>query len=131
MKNASDYFEMFYKAVKNMSLYDVYLQAMHLFKETVKTEPPKATEDYTDRDYLESAIEAVALVHCLIYKIDYLTFFENHEELRKLSENNKLLDHLFKMKFDLFGKEILAEMGLEIVGRAGDDLLIHDRNKYS
>ena len=128
---ASDYFKKHYKFWKNLSVKDLYLKIMWLFEYIIHIEPPKAKEDYTDRDYLEVAIEALKFVHCHIYKIDYASFNDNTEELGELGYKNKLLKHLFDLKFELYGEEIFEELGLKIVGKVGNGLIVEDSNKYS
>lgn len=124
-------FEKFYTLWKHLTVIELYERTMKLFKDFTKMDPPQTTKDYTDRDYLEVAIELVTVIHCLVYGVDYETFDENVEEFRKIKTKNKLLWHLLKLKADLFGAEILTENGLELAGKIGENYAVIDKNNYS
>lgn len=125
-------FENVCELYKDYSLREMYETTLLLFKMFTGKEPPEGIDkNYVDRDYLEVSIVMVSFIHCIIYGVDYTTFNENTEELGKLREKNKLLKYMLDLKFELFGKDIFDELGMEIVERVENGLIVIDKNKYS
>lgn len=129
---AAKNFENLYEAYKGFPVEKIYHEIMKGFKIFTRQEPPKdITKNYVERNYLEASIIMVRFVHCVTYGIDYETFDDNVEELGKLREKNKLLKYLLDLKFELYGKEIFEELGMEIVERVENGVIVTDKNNYS
>lgn len=125
-------FENVCELYKDYSPREMYETTLLLFKMFTGKEPPEGVDkNYVDRDYLEVSIVMVSFIHCISYDIDYTTFKDNVEELGKLREKNKLLKYMLDLKFELFGKDIFDELGMEIVERVENGLIVIDKNKYS
>ena len=93
---------------------------------TKEEAPVLMSEVCKDRDYLEVSIVMLDFIHCLVYEIDFETFKDNVKEFKKIESKNKALWYLIKLKAEIFGKEILKENGLELVGVVGENYVVVD-----
>lgn len=131
-KTEPECFEILYESFKELSVREMYEKIKLIFVDFSKKEPPASmSKNYTERDYLEVSIIMLEFIHCMIYKIDFITFKDNDEEFDKIEIKNKLLWHLIKLKAEMYGEEIFAELGMKIVGKVGKAYVIIDENNYN
>lgn len=111
---------------------EIYDKIMPTFIAFAKKEPPASmSKNYGERDYLEVSTIMLEFIHCLTYGIDYITFRDNDEEFDKIKIKNKALWHLYELKAEMYGKEILKENGLELVAKVGKNYVVIDENNYN
>ncbi|MGL5949834.1 MAG: hypothetical protein ACRCZH_00270 [Cetobacterium sp.] len=85
------------------------------------THPIKLDGNSSQRDYLECLIESLVLYISIITKTDYKTA-DNYE----LSKEWKCLEYLVEYKMKHFGVEIFRELGLGIIEKTKDGIIVAD-----
>ncbi len=98
-------------------LYEYFMNVFNaLFSGNIK--PFMEIEEFKkleERDKLEINIEFFLMLYCLENNKSYKEITTNPEEHYKLTKEVKSLDLLIKYKMLHFGKDILNEVGLELV----------------
>ena len=126
-RTEAECFEILYERIRGLNISEIYTKVKQIFLNFTKEEAPVLmSEVCKDRDYLEVSIVMLDFIHCLVYEIDFETFKDNVKEFKKIESKNKALWYLIKLKAEIFGKEILKENGLELVGVVGENYVVVD-----
>lgn len=112
---------------KNKSLKEMYIKICELIKEIINFEPPfKVEELKTDRDLIECIQEGYSMLYCITHGIDYKTF-----DVTEYMGNDNFFDWIAEYKFNHFKEEIFSELGLELVDRVPNGVIVRDKEKTS
>lgn len=74
-----------------------------------------------DREILESIQATYSIMFCLLNGINYRNF-----DIRRYIKEDKYFDWILTYKVEHFSKEILEEMGIEIVRRTDKGIIVRD-----
>lgn len=112
---------------KTRPLKEIYIKICELIKEIIEFDPPfKVKELKTDRDLIECIQEGYSMLYCITHGIDYKTF-----DVTKYMGNNNFFDWIAEYKFNHFKKEILSDLGMELVDTVSDGIIVKDKEKTS
>lgn len=108
--------------LKGKPLKEIYIELSKMVEEIAKMKAPFEVEEIeTDRDMFECIQEAYSFLYCIINGYDYKTL-----DVVEHMDKDDFFKWLVNYKINHFGKDILKELGYELVDVVPEGYIIRE-----
>ena len=108
--------------LKGKPLKEIYIELSKMVEEIAKMKAPFEVEEIeTDRDMFECIQETYSFLYCIINEYDYKTL-----DVVEHMDKDDFFKWLVNYKINHFGKDILKELGYELVDVVPEGYIIRE-----